>query len=198
MISRLDIVDLTLTRGTRRLFQGLNLSLEAGEACALTGPNGSGKTSLLRAVAGLLTPVAGTITFGATDLQQARERDLHLLGHQDGLKSGRTGRDELGFWTLWLGGSDPAPAVARLEIGPLLDLQIRQLSAGQRRRLSLARLISAPRPIWLLDEPLSPLDSVWRARFQEIMAEHLKTGGVILAAVHDPLPVAHQTLEIPA
>ena len=198
MISQLDITNLAVQRGDRLLFEGLNLRLSAGQACALTGPNGSGKTSLLRAIAGLLAPVTGTVDFGSTDPAQAREQDTHLLGHLDGLKSGRTGREELGFWTSWLGGSDFVDAAARLEITPLLDLEIRRLSAGQRRRLSLARLISAPRPIWLLDEPLSPLDGNWRSKFGQIMAEHLKTGGIILAAVHDPLPIPAMTLEIPA
>lgn len=196
MISRLDIADLTLDRGGRRLFGGLSLSLETGQACALTGANGSGKTSLLRAVAGLIAPTAGRITFGATEPSQSRELDLHLLGHLEGLKSGRTGREELDFWTRWLGGDTTALAVERLGLRPFLDLEVRRLSAGQRRRLALARLISAPRPIWLLDEPLSPLDSDWRHRFGEIMVDHLQTGGIILAAVHDPLPIATVTLEI--
>ncbi len=198
MISQLDITNLTVRRGDRVLFEGLNLSLSAGIACALTGPNGSGKTSLLRVVAGLLAPSVGAVSFGATEPAQAREQDLHLLGHLDGLKAGHTGREELQFWTSWLGGSDIGSAVARMDIGALLGLEVRRLSAGQRRRLSLARLISAPRPIWLLDEPLSPLDSGWRTKFGQIMDEHLKTGGIILAAVHDPLPIASLNLEIPA
>ena len=198
MISQLDITNLTVRRGDRVLFEGLNLRLSAGIACALTGPNGSGKTSLLRVVAGLLAPSVGAVSFGATEPAQAREQDLHLLGHLDGLKAGHTGREELQFWTSWLGGSDIGSAVARMDIGALLGLEVRRLSAGQRRRLSLARLISAPRPIWLLDEPLSPLDSGWRTKFGQIMDEHLKTGGIILAAVHDPLPIASLNLEIPA
>jgi heme exporter protein A len=200
MISRLEISGLGLSRGGRVLFRGLDLSLEAGQACALTGRNGSGKTTLLRAVAGLVTPDAGTVGFGAVDPAQARAEDLHLLGHLDGLKTGRTAREELAFWSRWMGGGEAGAKAAaeRMEIAPLLDLEIRRLSAGQRRRLALARLIAAPRPIWLLDEPLSPLDAGWRSRFGEVMGEHLKTGGLILAAVHDPLPIATRTLEIPA
>jgi len=196
---RLQIDGLAVRRGGRRLFQGLSLTLAAGQAAALTGPNGSGKTSLLRAVAGLIAPEAGTIGFGAIDPARARAEDLHILGHLDGLKPGRTGREELSFWTRWMGGDTASleAAAGRLEIGALLDLEVRRLSAGQRRRLALARLIAAPRPIWLLDEPLSPLDARWRVRMGEIMAEHLKSGGVILAAVHDPLPIPALSLEIP-
>lgn len=200
MITRMEIEDLALARGGRGLFSGLTLNLRAGEACALTGRNGAGKTSLLRAVAGLIAPESGRIGFGDTDPTEARARGLHLLGHLDGLKSGRTAREELDFWTRWNGGTAEAGASAarRLEIVPLLDLEIRRLSAGQRRRLALARLLSAPRPLWLLDEPLSPLDSGWRARFGEIMAEHLAGGGLILAAIHDPLPVPAQAVDIRA
>ena len=200
MTLRLEIADLAIRRGGRRLFQGLSLTLAAGQAAALTGPNGSGKTSLLRAVAGLIAPEAGTIGFGAVDAAKARAEDVHLLGHLDGLKPGRTGREELGFWARWMGGDAASltSAVRRLEIETLLDLEVRRLSAGQRRRLALARLIAAPRPIWLLDEPASPLDARWRARFGEIMAEHLKADGVILAAVHDPLPISSRAVEIGA
>jgi heme exporter protein A len=200
VISRLDVAGLALSRGGRLLFSGFDLSIEAGQACALIGRNGAGKTTLLKAVAGLVFPDAGTIGFGATDPIDARAHDLHLLGHLDGLKTGRTAREELAFWSSWLGGGDQGARAAaeRMEITPLLDLEVRRLSAGQRRRLALARLIAAPRPIWLLDEPLSPLDSGWRARFGEIMGEHLKSGGLILAAVHDPLPIAAKTAEIPA
>jgi heme exporter protein A len=200
VISRLDVTGLALSRGGRPLFSGFDLSIEAGQACALVGRNGAGKTTLLKAVAGLVAPDAGTIGFGGADPADARAQDLHLLGHLDGLKTGRTAREELAFWSRWMGGSDQGARAAaeRMEILPLLDLEIRRLSAGQRRRLALARLIAAPRPIWLLDEPLSPLDSGWRARFGEIMAEHLETGGLILAAVHDPLPIAARTVEIPA
>lgn len=164
------------------------------------GRNGAGKTSLLRAVAGLVTPEAGTITFGDADPIEARANGLHLLGHQDGLKSGRTAREELAFWSAWHGSppEGPAKAAEALDLGRLLDLEVRRLSAGQRRRLALARLLAAPRSLWLLDEPLSPLDADWRARAGSLMKSHLDEGGLILAAVHDPLPLATRTLEIGA
>ncbi len=111
-----------------------------------------------------------------------------------------TAREELAFWSRWNGGSlDSAEgAAAALELGPLLDLEVRRLSAGQRRRLALARLLAAPRPLWLLDEPLSPLDAGWRARFGAMMRTHLAGGGLILAAVHDPLPIPARSLELSA
>lgn len=200
MLERLDLADVAIRRGGRLLFERLSLDLAAGEACALTGANGAGKTSLLRAVCGLVPLEAGTVGFGGLDLTEARSSYLHLVGHQDGLKPARTTREELGFWSRWCGGDDAAQAEAAraLDLRPLLDLEVRRLSAGQRKRLALARLIAAPRPLWLLDEPLSPLDAGWRARFGEMMAAHLKDGGLILAAVHDPLPIKAKTLEIGA
>lgn len=200
MIDKLIIEDLAVRRGERLLFSGLGLTLQTGEAVALVGRNGSGKTSLLRAVAGLVRPETGRIGFGGVDPRDARADGVHLLGHQDGLKPARTAAEELGFWSRWMGGSEALvqTAVERLSLKPLLELEVRRLSAGQRRRVALARLLAAPRPLWLLDEPLSPLDAEWRSRFAELMAEHLAGGGLILAAVHDPLPGASRTLEIPA
>lgn len=200
VIETLTIEDLAIRRGERLLFSGLELAMSAGEAVALVGRNGSGKSSLLRAIAGLVRPEAGRIGFGAVDVRDARAEGLHLLGHQDGLKPARTAAEELGFWSRWTGGTEPLVriAVERLALASLLELEVRRLSAGQRRRLALARLIAAPRPLWLLDEPMSPLDAEWRARFAELMAEHLAGGGLILAAVHDPLPGAVRTLEIVA
>ncbi len=202
MIQRLCIENLALTRGERTLFSGLGFTLSAGEAVALTGANGAGKTSLLRAVAGLLRPEAGEIRFdgeaGALDPDDARAGGLHLLGHHDGLKINRTAGEELRFWARWSGGSDAGidRAIAALTLEPLLSLDVRKLSAGQRRRLALSRLIAAQRPLWLLDEPMAPLDSANRVQFGGLMTEHLTGGGLILAAVHDPLPVQARTVEV--
>ncbi len=202
MITALTLGALGLRRGERLLFSGFDLRVQAGEAVALTGANGAGKTSLLRAIAGLLRPEAGRVEFeggaGLLDVGEAQARGLHLCGHLDGLKGARTAGRELAFWTRWAGGGEAglADAVARLGLGPLLPLEVRKLSAGQRRRLALARLVAAPRPLWLLDEPLAPLDAERRAQFGALMAEHLAGGGLIVAAVHDPLPVPARAVRV--
>ena len=204
MIAGLILESLGVERGGRTLFSNLDLKVEAGEAVALTGANGAGKTSLLRTIAGLIRPVAGTVRFeGASatlEPEDARSTGLHLLGHQDGLKTTRTAREELAFWSAWMGGDAAgiALAVDIFELAPLLDLDVRRLSAGQRRRLALARLAASPRPLWLLDEPMAPLDAARRARFGVMMAEHLAGGGLILAAVHDPLPIPARSVVIGA
>ncbi len=198
MISQLSLENLAICRGGRTLFAGLSHTLTTGQALALTGRNGAGKTSLLRAIAGLVALETGQVGFGGLDPAEARAGGLHLIGHLEGLKPGRTAGEELTFWRRWLGGSSGAfeSAVVTLELSTLLDLEVRRLSAGQRRRLALARLLAAPRPLWLLDEPLSPLDAGWRERLGQIMAGHLAGGGLIVAAVHDPLPIPAITLEI--
>lgn len=198
MLRTVLIKDLAVSRGERRLFSGLDLTLVAGEAVALTGRNGAGKTSLLRAVAGLLRPEAGEIVFDQVEAETARAEHLHMVGHHDGLKSTRTAWEELRFQTLWTGGTESSARVAaqRMDLNRLLDLEVRRLSAGQRRRLALARLVASPRSLWLLDEPMAPLDAGHRAAFGALMAQHLSGGGLILAAVHDPLPVSARIVEV--
>jgi heme exporter protein A len=202
MIAALGVRGLAVSRGERRLFQDFGLDLAAGEAVALSGPNGAGKTSLLRAIAGFIRPEAGEVAFlgdgGPLEPEEARRSGVHLLGHQDGLKANRTARDELLFQVRWTGGEKlgAMAAAERLGLIRLLDLEVRRLSAGQRRRLALARLVASPRALWLLDEPLAPLDAQHRGLFGEVMAAHLAGGGLVLAAVHDPLPVAARTVEL--
>jgi len=203
MIGAVHIVDLGVSRGERRLFSGLTLSIEAGQGVSLIGGNGVGKTSLIRALAGLLRPAAGEVRFTgaqglAMEATEARSRHLHHLGHVEGLKGGRLARDELAFQIRWLGADDEglARAAGALRLAPLLDLPVRQLSAGQRRRLALARLVAARRSLWLLDEPLAPLDASWRETAGTLMRDHLDAGGMIVAAVHDPLPIETRTLDL--
>ncbi len=192
------VAALTLSRGERVLFRDLSFALASGEAVALTGANGAGKTSLLRALAGFIRPDAGTIAFAGVEPGEARSAHIHWLGHLDGLKPARRARDELDFHAGWLGADAAgiAAAIDVLALEPLLDLEVRQLSAGQRRRLAFARLIAAPRPIWLLDEPFAPLDARWRDALGLLMQAHVDKGGAILAAVHDPLPVEARVIDI--
>jgi heme exporter protein A len=202
MIRAVSVSGLAVQRGDRPLFADLGFQVASGEAVALTGPNGAGKTSLLRAIAGFIRPAAGEITFrgpdGALEADAARRDDVHLVGHQDGLKGGRAAGDELVFQARWTGADEAAAAAAaeRLGLARVLELAVRHLSAGQRRRLALARLIASPRALWLLDEPLAPLDAQHRALFGELMAAHLAGGGLVLAAVHDPLPIAARAVEL--
>ena len=205
---------LTVSRGERVLFRDLSFHIASGEAVALTGANGAGKTTLLRTMAGFVRPDAGTVQFsgGNSKTDSGAETGteettatgcgawIHWLGHMDGLKTGRRAREELEFQARWAGADADgiAAAVDVLALEPLLDLEVRKLSAGQRRRLAFARLVAAPRPLWLLDEPFAPLDARWRAALGLLMQTHLDKGGAILAAVHDPLPVAARALDIGA
>lgn len=193
MIGAVHVEGLAIRRGERLLFEGLDLSVRAGEAVALTGRNGAGKTSLLRAIAGLLRPAAGRVRF-----EGDAENGLHLIGHADGLKPARTAWEELRFQSLWTGGTEASARDAAEAFGltRMLELEVRRLSAGQRRRVALARLAASPRSLWLLDEPMAPLDVVHRAKFGEVMARHLAGGGLIVAAVHDPLPIEARTVEL--
>ena len=176
---------LTCSRGGREVFHGISFKVEGGEALMVTGPNGAGKSSLLRMIAGLVRISAGRLTLegGAADTPIAEQ--AHYLGHQDAMKPSLTVAENLQFWARFLGSrGDIEPALESVELEALGDLPAAYLSAGQRRRLSVARLVAISRPIWLLDEPASSLDAPSQARLSEIMRNHLGAGGIIVAAAH--------------
>lgn len=202
MPTGLEVTNLALTRGARTLFRDLSFTVGAGEAVVLMGENGAGKTSLLRTIAGFSHPSEGRIAFTGAEMtgqivDVAREQ-VHLIGHSDGLAGSRSARAELCFAVDWTGGSrDLALSAAEgLKLKPILDLEVRKLSAGQRRRLALLRLVAAPRAVWLLDEPMTALDAGSRAWVAEQMQRHLNGGGLIVAAAHDALPIAATVVRI--
>jgi heme exporter protein A len=185
---RLKADGLACTRGGREVFHGLSFSLAAGEAMVVTGRNGAGKSSLLRMIAGLVRISAGRLEFdgGAPDMSLAEQ--CHYLGHQDAMKPALSVGENLRFWTSFLGANRAVgPALDAVDLRLLADLPAAYLSAGQRRRLSIARLVAAPRPIWLLDEPTSSLDTPSQKKLTELMSSHLSGGGMIVAAAHGPI-----------
>jgi heme exporter protein A len=181
---RLAARDLACFRGGRQVFRDLSFVLASGQALAVTGPNGAGKSSLLRLVAGLIRPAAGRIELSNGDSDLTIAEQAHYLGHQDALKPSLTVQENLSFWADLLGADTPKPALPIVGLDRLARVPAVYLSAGQRRRLSLARLIACPRPIWLLDEPSSTLDAPAQAMLTDLMRGHLAGGGLILVAAH--------------
>jgi len=187
---RLIAERLGLERGGRRLFRDLGFALTGGEALAVTGSNGSGKTSLLRLIAGLLRPSEGRIELEGGPAERALGAAAHFVGHLDGVKAALTARENLEFMRALLGGQPGgSTALTTLGIEHLADLPAGMFSAGQKRRLALARLLIAPRPLWLLDEPLTSLDADGQAVFASLARAHLQRGGLIVAATHAPLGI---------
>jgi heme exporter protein A len=182
---------LTIERGGLRLFSGLSFEAAGGAALIVTGPNGSGKSSLLRALCGFLPLQAGGFALEGGDSELTVGEQAHYLGHADGVKGALTAGENLAFCAAMLGGDPPRAAqraaLARVGLAHAIDFPARLLSAGQRRRVALARLLVADRPLWLLDEPTTALDSVAQTALAAIMATHLLGGGLIVAAAHTPL-----------
>ena len=186
---RLTATDLAATRGGRAVFAGVSFSVVAGELMAVTGPNGSGKSTLLRVIAGLLRPAGGGVALAPTSEAKIGAR-LHYLGHLDALKAGLTVRQNLAYWaTLWGEAADLDGALEAVDIEPLAGLPVAVLSAGQRRRAALARLLVAKRALWLLDEPATALDAAGEARLGRLLGDHLASGGLAVVATHLQLPV---------
>lgn len=186
---RLSAAELAVQRGERRVFEGLSFSVGAGELLAVTGPNGSGKSTLLRTIAGLLSPVAGAVVLDPMP-RDGIGPESHYLGHLDALKPALTVGENLRFWRkVWGGTGDIDDGLDAVGIARLADLPVSTLSAGQKRRVALARLLVATRTIWLLDEPTGALDTSAEAMLGRLITRHLAGGGIVVAATHRPLPV---------
>jgi heme exporter protein A len=185
-------------RGGRDVFSGLDFEARSGEALAVTGANGSGKTSLLRIIAGLLAPAGGSIGLEGGDTELTLPEQAHYLGHRDALKPALSVLENLSFWRDFVGGeaSDAGESLAAVGLKHAVYLPASYLSAGQRRRLSIARLLTVRRPIWLLDEPTNALDAAGQSIFATLMSDHLARGGLVIAATHLPLGIVARELAI--
>jgi heme exporter protein A len=195
---RLSGRDVRCVRGGREVFSGLDFAASSGEALAVTGPNGSGKTSLLRLIAGLLTMAGGSIGLEGGERELTLPEQAHYLGHRDPLKPALSVSENLSFWQDFLGGQvfDAKESLVAVGLDHAAQLPAAYLSAGQRRRLSIARLLAVRRPVWLLDEPANALDAAGQSLFEALMRDHLAHGGLIIAATHAPLGVNAKELPI--
>ena len=196
----LSVHDLACRRSGRLVFAGLGFALGPGDALLVTGRNGAGKSTLLAILAGRLRAAAGRIALSGAGEATLPER-LHWIAHRDGLKTALSARENLAFSAAMLGEERFAPhdALERVGLPHVVDMPVAYLSAGQRRRVALARLLVAHRPIWLLDEPTSALDAASQEMLYELMREHRAAGGIIIAATHLPLPLdGAQSLAIAA
>ena len=193
----LVVQDLAAERGGRPVLAGVNFAARGGEALGVVGRNGAGKSTLLRVLAGLLRPAAGRVSLEppeAGDPDTPVAERAHYLGHADALKPALTPRQHLAFAAALLGrgpaagaAATPDEALERVALGHAGDLPCGYLSAGQRRRVALARLLVAVRPLWLLDEPATALDAASQAVLAGMMRRHLAGGGIVVAATHGPL-----------
>ncbi len=202
-IDTLAVERLACIRGQRVLFRDLSFRVAAGRVLSLEGPNGSGKTSLLRLIAGFIAPASGTVALTRADsvIADAEERGHHIgwLGHHDAAKPQMSPREVLGFFArLYRSGGDVEAALAAVGLGAIADLPCQYLSAGQKKRLALARLRLCGRSVWLLDEPLAALDAEGKKRAAELIAAHTLQGGIVVAATHEPLGIAGERLVLGA
>ena len=185
---RLSASDLACRRGGRDVFAGVNFAVESGEGLTIRGRNGAGKSSLLRMVVGLVRVAAGRLDLAGGDAELTIGEQAHYLGHQDALKPSLSVGENLRFWSRFFGAAaEVTQPLAMVGLEALIDLPAAYLSAGQRRRLSIARLLAVKRPVWLLDEPTSTLDATAQEQLGGIMRTHLAEGGIIVAATHGAL-----------
>lgn len=188
----LSVEGLALSRGGTRLFEGVSFALNAGELLLLRGPNGAGKSSLLLALAGVLRADAGRIGWAGGEAPL-----LHLLGHQSGVKTRLSLSENLFFWQAVNGGGlAPEAALERVGLGGLGPIAAGHLSAGQTRRLALARLLVSDRRLWLLDEPFAALDKTGEALVENLINARLAAGGAVIAATHDDIAGVATTLSL--
>ncbi|WP_040485241.1 heme ABC exporter ATP-binding protein CcmA [Lutibaculum baratangense] len=195
---RLVAQGLACRRGGRDVFAGVGFEVRSGEILELRGPNGVGKSSLLRLVAGLVDRTAGDIALQGGDEELTLPEQAHYVGHLDAIKPPLTVLENLRFWGEMLGeGSvEPRAALEAVGLSALAQFPAYTLSAGQRRRLSLARLLCAKRPVWLLDEPTTALDRASRETLYGLVRAHAADGGLTLVATHDDLPLQARRLEM--
>jgi heme exporter protein A len=203
MISSLTAEKLACMRGDRRVFADLDFQVAAGEALVVEGANGVGKTSLLRLIAGFLVPAFGSITLNtdtnAVSDDEERGRNVGLLGHQDGIKPQLSVGEQLEFFARLYGACVAVlPALERVGLVRQRELPCRYLSAGQKKRLGLARLMLSGRALWLLDEPFAALDTAGRVLAAELMTAHCASGGIVVAATHDALGLDARLLRLEA
>ncbi|HEY4076447.1 MAG TPA: heme ABC exporter ATP-binding protein CcmA [Rhizomicrobium sp.] len=200
MISSLTVEKLACARGERRLFENLSFRVTAGQALAVEGSNGAGKTSLLRVLAGFLAPVTGRIVarMAEREIEDGEERGrlVGWFGHHDGLKPQLTVLEQLTFFAHLYGAKADVALLERVGLVRQAELPCRYLSAGQRRRLALARLLVSNRPLWLLDEPFAALDVNGQTLVAQLMAMHCGQGGIIIAGTHDPLGLGNESLKL--
>jgi len=186
---RVSAINLACRRGGRDVFASVSFQLAHGEALAVTGRNGAGKSSLLRIIGGFIRPASGRLWLEGGDPELGIAEQAHYLGHQDAVKPSLSVAENLHFWSAFFGADTHKvqDALELVGLGNIAALPAAYLSAGQRRRLSIARLLAVKRPIWLLDEPASTLDAAGRGRLTDFMQSHLVGGGLILAATHGAL-----------
>lgn len=187
---RLCASHVSLERSGRIIVSGLSFEVCGGELLTITGANGAGKSTLLRALAGLLPPSAGKISCGGLNDDRTLAMQTHYLGHLDALKTALTAQENLEFWAdMGEGGMSPLRALGKVALAHVAEFPVGYLSAGQKRRVALARLLVAHRPVWLLDEPTTALDAQSQAMFADLVRAHLANGGLVVAAIHAPLGI---------